>query len=364
MYFVLQDSLPELEPSNNLTSVLVLVGIILLLIILVAVGGKSGKTSGRTSKGGKYKFSKGKFRKVARKLGLDKSQVHVLESLVKMFKLKTPMKLFSSPAYFDKVLAQAIAYLDDMSLPENTRESRKLVLYKIKQTIENNTAISSKLTNTKQLRTGQPVYVAVQRQNQKYKTKISANMRNYFTLTIPQTPFGQEVRFPRETKVVMYCEWHYGESYRFQSKILGYNNVRGNASMLVSHTGRIQRAHQRRYRRRNIDKAAYMYPVKILEMGIGKDKSRKAVIQQNLKTLGSLVDISAGGCAIKSNHPFGKNELVRVDFEAERGRPITVFGKIIRLNKNGRQGGTMHLTFTSISKKNINKINAYVYGLS
>jgi len=96
----------------------------------------------------------------------------------------------------------------------------------------------------------------------------------------------------------------------------------------------------------------------------GKDVVRKAVIDDKAKgRLGSVIEISAGGCSIKSQNYLNRGDLLRVDIDIERRQTVSILGKIVNLRKVSPGTATMHVQFTKMSKKNMNSINAYIYGI-
>ena len=98
-----------------------------------------------------------------------------------------------------------------------------------------------------------------------------------------------------------------------------------------------------------------------METGAGRKKKRSAVVEQSKRHLGTVADISAGGCSINSLNPLPQGQLIKVEFEFEHGTRIAVFGKIKRFAKSKVRGGVMHVMFTKVSGRYLNRIYSYVY---
>ena len=77
---------------------------------------------------------------------------------------------------------------------------------------------------------------------------------------------------------------------------------------------------------------------------------RKAIVEQNMRTLGTVLDLSAGGCAIQTLNPFDKGKLVMVEFDIDKKAPIRSFGKVMHVQRQKGRGGSMHVMFTRVTR--------------
>ncbi len=78
--------------------------------------------------------------------------------------------------------------------------------------------------------------------------------------------------------------------------------------------------------------------------------------------MGTIMDVSAGGCAIKSAAAIRTGEYLKVDFDDSQGRTLAVLGRTVRTNKSSGIGGIMHIQFMKVPRRALNAINAMVYG--
>ena len=83
-----------------------------------------------------------------------------------------------------------------------------------------------------------------------------------------------------------------------------------------------------------------------------------------MRTLGTVVDLSAGGCAIQTLNPFEKGKLVMIEFDIDRKAPIRAFGKVMHVHRQKGRGGAMHVMFTSVTRQYLNRISEFVYDFS
>ena len=85
------------------------------------------------------------------------------------------------------------------------------------------------------------------------------------------------------------------------------------------------------------------------------------MVDPKKNALGTLLEVSSGGCSIKTNQPLKQGDLIRIQFEAERRNQVVAFGKVKAVQKQKPVGSLMHIQFTRLSKQNLIKINTYIY---
>jgi c-di-GMP-binding flagellar brake protein YcgR len=165
----------------------------------------------------------------------------------------------------------------------------------------------------------------------------------------------------RGTPLAVYLWRENDAGYSFQSKVLGYDTVKGLSCVLIQHSKTLRREQRRKARRRQIMRACFYYPIRITESGSARKPGRKASVEQNLRTLGTVADLSAGGCAIQTLSPFDKGKLVMVEFDIDRKAPIRAFGKVMSVHRRKGRGGIMHVMFTGVTRQYLNRICSFVY---
>ncbi|MFQ3547761.1 MAG: PilZ domain-containing protein, partial [Termitinemataceae bacterium] len=103
--------------------------------------------------------------------------------------------------------------------------------------------------------------------------------------------------------------------------------------------------------------------VRVEERKIGR-KIEKRTLVDDRRSLGTILDISAGGCAIKSAAALSAGSYLKIEFDDEQDKSHAALGRVIRTNKTGTIGGIMHIQFVKIPRKTLNAINAMVYEYS
>ncbi len=351
------------EQADTRTIILaaVLVGIFVLVLVIAGLS-SSRKRRQEGDGGAPQKYRKGAFRRRASGLGLNKTHIRTLEYVRKRFNVKKPYSLLTSQSYLDFYLNKAINEIDSQAIDDEIKEGRKLTLYRIKQVIERNSSKSSGFQSTKQLKTSQPVSLSVEG-SPRYQSRVLGVLKDGVAVQVPASEKGTQVRWKKWSPVQVFFWKPNGEGFSFSSKVTGYNNFRGTPAVLLQHSSSIRSAKQRRFRRKEIETPCYVYPVRVLTSGRGKNQQKKAYVDTRRRILGTLLEVSAGGCSIRGTKVLEKGTLAKVEFETGRGNTIAPYGKIVNTRKENAMSYVMHVMFTRVSKKNLNKINAFVYEL-
>jgi len=362
-FIILQQAIMTLKKQSN-TSIIVGIVVFFVFLILLIISGRSSSSGSNTSyKGKSGKYNKRPFRKKAATMGLNKPEIRTLEYLIKTYSVKDPFNLLKNSKTLNSTLKKAFERLHDDIAPQNVKEGQKLLLYRIKQKIERNSEKKEIMTGTKQLNPGKKLHLSTPG-GTRYESQVSSNLKDYLGVKIPRDEHGNQIRWKKWTKVQVFFWKSNGQGYSFTSKISGYNNIRGVPSLFLQHSKSIQQAQQRKHRRKAIGRPAYFYPIRIITSGTGRNKMRKAIVDSNSGILGTIIEISAGGCSIRASYPLGVGELLKIEFEASNGEKVIAFAKNKSIKRIKPMGGVMHIMFTKVSQKNINSINSFIYDLS
>jgi hypothetical protein len=357
------DFFAEQDPTS-----IILFGVVIVVFLLVLIIGartspassSRGSPNRRRSSPPQRQFSRFAFRRAGRERGLNSDQIRILENLVKRYRVADPFRLLANSPVLDGVIAKAIDGIDATNVSEEMKESQKLRLYRIKQIVERASQRKGGTGSTRRLRIGQQI-ILIPQTGGRYPSVVTANLQKQLGVEIPVDESGKEVRWPKSIPVDVFVWRSDVEATVFRTKALGYNKLREVVSLFLQHSDHGRPAYQRRFRRKLLDKPAYCFPIQILDDG--KRGKRTAIVQEHRRVLGTVSDLSPGGCGIKALTPFPKGQLLKIEFETQRQSPVTAFGKVQSLSPLQPRGGIMHVKFTRVSKKFMNKINAFVYGI-
>ncbi len=358
---ILMQTSYSLLASENPHALLFLAIGIGFVVALIAVGSIVSRSRTPRTPEEQAKYSRFVFRRTAKAMGLPNPHADMLQYLVKACKVKQPFLVFTSPGLLDDVLKKGIYSIENSrDLPEEEKERRKSILFQIKQILESNARRGSGLHSTQSLRPGQSLTITPEGGGN-FPSKVVSNMKDFLTVAAPTAGAHEEARWMRGTKLSVYLWRENDAGYSFPSKVLGYDTVKGIPCVLIQHGKALRRAQRRRNRRKPIMRACFYYPIQIMEMGVGHKAEKKAVVENHLRSLGTVVDLSAGGCAIQAMSPFEPGRLIMIEFDIDRQAPIRAFGKVKKIGRQSGKGGIMHVMFTRVTRQFLNRIFAFVY---
>jgi c-di-GMP-binding flagellar brake protein YcgR len=334
---------------------------IALLVGLIIVGAVLSRRNRPRSAADIQQYSSGVFRRAGKQMGLGPQHLEVLEDLVRVSRVQRPLLVFTSTSLLDDTLKRGLYALDNArDLSDEERENRRSVIFQTKEILERNARKSATLKSTTFLRPGQLLAITPEGGSQ-FSSKVVSNMKDFLTVAAPAQPAEAGSRWMRGTGLSVYLWRENDAGYSFASKVLGYDTVKGVPSIIIQHSKTLRRAQRRINRRREIMRPCFYYPIRITETGQGRKVERKAVVEQALRTLGTVVDLSAGGCAIQSLNSFDAGKLVMIEFEIERKATVRAYGKVVRTSRTRGRGGVMHVKFTKVTRGYLNKISEFVY---
>jgi c-di-GMP-binding flagellar brake protein YcgR len=351
--------------SPDRRSTLIFLAIAAAFLAIIILGGVISRRRNRNlDPVQRRKYGRYVFQRMAKNIGLKKHHIEILEYLIRVCNVRQPFLLFSSSSLLDDVLKKGIYALHQSTkLKEEDRERRLTYLFQIKQIIERNARGGAGVRSTLTIRPGQAVSLTPESGGH-YNTRVVSTLKDMVALAAVQDEAGSQIRWPRGTRLKINFWRESDAGYAFESKVLGYDRIKGVQCVLVHHAKTLRREQQRRYRRTPIHRPCFFFPVLVVESGSGRRAQKKAVVQQTRRYLGNLIDISAGGCSINSVYPLKTGSLCKIEFELARRQRIIVFGKVKRVRKAGFRSGVMHIMFTKLSSRYLNQIYLYVYDFS
>ena len=349
-----------LDTADSTTMIIagIVIGGLLLALIIAGIITNRRATSRKTGKRGRY--SKGSFRRRAARLGLTKTHIKALEFITERYKVRNPYALLDNTPQLDLYLRKAIRGIEGQSSPDSIKENQKSTLYRVKQIIERNTEKTVSYSSTRQLNTNQRITISTNN-GVLYESKIVSVLRDAVAIATPVDDADRQVRWKKWSPVKVYLWKANGEGFSLISKIIGYDTIKGVSSAYLQHTNKIQKSKQRQYRRKTLDRPCYFYPVRILTTGSGKRQIKKAFVETKRGALGTVIEISAGGCSVRASRSLESGALVKLDFDTYHGTPISLYGKVVNSRREDIMGHIMHIMFTRVSRKNLNSINEFVY---
>jgi len=271
-------------PGATSTSIIisfaaVLVGVALLILIAALINRRNRPQTPADAE----RYSSAVFRRIARTYGLPQAHTEMLEKLVRACKVKQPTLVFTSAGLLDDTLKKGLYSLQSArGVSEEEREKRAALIFQIKQIVERNSRRGASLKTTTLLKPGQVLTITPQ-SGSPFASRLVSNMKDFLTVSTPQGAAGADSRWMRGTPLSVYLWRDNDAGYSFQSKVLGYDSVKGVSCVLIQHSRTLRREQRRRNRRREIMRACFYYPIRITEVPQGRTIQQRASVERSMR---------------------------------------------------------------------------------
>jgi len=340
--------------SNRIT--LIVLGVVVIIGVFGALINR--RQGGRGRKGG----SRGGLNRHAKKLGLTSEQRKALKNLATSLNLQNPERILTNSTYLNHALRRRIDQLDVSDDPEAQREQEKSLLFSVKRTVQNATLKLRVMPSSRQVRIGQLVTIHTA-EGTSHESLVTSNVHNGLGIEVPYARRGSSMDWKKGTSLQVSFVVDQDRMFSFRTRVVGYNKAGGASVMYLAHATNIRQSQKRRSPRREYDRPCYFYPVTVIAVGKGRKAKKQAFVNKNRRIFARFEDLSAGGCALRTQVPLTAGSIIKIDFEGTDGTSISVFGRVRGVDRNRARGRLMHIMFTRVSRKNLNQIQSYVYGL-
>jgi len=245
------------------------------------------------------------------------------------------------------------------SLKEQNASAEKInQLFQTSFKIERNIAQTKKMISTKQIAPSTVVFY-VTKEGEKLPFYCAKNTNEYLALEIPQFFFEKPNKPTTLDKINFTFKPQNSSNYCFSTRIIRYHKADDEKFyMILAHTENLYAELQRHHKRKTIDYPCDFSPIKI---NINHKTSNDMFIYTNKYYKGKLINISGGGCCIKTSLPIKENQHIGIKIPMlDLNSPIVGLIKKTRRLPDGTF--SLHIQFIKFSITEQNKILAFVYG--
>ncbi len=306
-------------------------------------------------------FAKLRFKRLAAEKALTEQETDSLLFIAERYSLPLPERLLNDIDFLTEQAERLHSLIQKSAVDNANADGRLHFVFSALRKLQNaKLKEQTDIESTRELGTGMMIRLRVDK-GKIYQTLITANSASGFGIKVPYDKQGNQVRLRKGSKVYLQAVSDQDSMYQFAATVTGYNTRHGIAAMFLSHTSQIKTVSKRLAPRRFYDKPTYYYPIVVEEHPEDSTKKRARVIEER-RNIGTIEDISAGGCCIRCRAPLPKDELLKAEFDTPQGTHIQVFGKVVGIQKIKTGGHHMHVQFTRLSRKHLNTIDAFVLG--
>jgi hypothetical protein len=347
----------EDDPRGAMILLIGLGGILLIVFVTnllrngLSFGGKKGGSTQR-------RFSTIALHRAAKPYGLNRDQIKILEYVFKSSEVTDPVRVLSQPTVLDKHFKRAYKQIEKSANTEEEAQQRLALLFSVRNIIDVTQNMSVQAPTTQQLAANQAAVLTANQES--YSVKILSVKSDGILVDCPRNAIGTLIRFPRGTGVTLAFFTKTNKGFSFNSQVLGVADTSFGPALQLSHSGRPKAMTQRRFRRRQSVLACGYYFVRVEESKNKKEGPRMVVDPR--RYTGSAVDVSVGGCAIKTPVSVPVGSRLKIEFEYSRSvLPVAVLGQVLRINRGGIGSTIMHIKFLKVPRKALNAINTIVF---
>lgn len=231
--------------------------------------------------------------------------------------------------------------------------------FKLSYKLENCFSQTITILSTRQI-SNSTVLFYMTNEGEQFPFYVYKNQEECLFLEIPEFFYQKSTKPAELEKIPFSFKTSTGLNYSFVTRVIRYQENKGsnkNYLMVIAHSENLSVQVQRHYKRETIECDAYFSPVRVSknvktskDMFIYSDKSYK----------GKLINISGGGCCLKTRLPIRENQNIGISIPSIKidNRIVGVIKKTRRLSDGNF---ALHIQFLQYSMEDQNKILAFVY---
>lgn len=357
--FLLQRSYFKADNPMEGMIVIIILGVV-ILVSLVYHFARRGTSRIVTNKGKTIvtprKFNIFTLHRISSAYGLDRDQTKLLEYIFRNDAVSDPERVMKTPAVLDRHFKRTFKTIEKNSTTDEDAQQSLFNLFSLRNTIE--AASGAESTSGERLTENTPAILVVGQDN--YSVKVLMSRGQTVITEIPKNVLGSPIRFSRGTKMNLSFFTKSSNGFSFEGHIVGNMNTDRGPGLQVSHSGKAKPLVKRRFRRRQTDVKCEFFFVNVKETGTGRKKASKLVVDPR-KFIGTVQDISVGGCALKTSSAIQVGSRLKIGIDYDDNYLISVLGQAIRSNRS-TTGTIIHIKFIKVPRRAFNSISTLVFG--
>lgn len=298
------------------------------------------------------------FKKKGEAMGLEKPEIIILRDLAYAARLRNFNSIYTSERTLDGCLRVAINQLRAAEMNDNERQSRIENIFLLRNKIDL-LRMSRKqgLKSTLKLKVNQHINLTFERIGT-YESQVLDVNPTHFAVAMPLEALNtEEFSWKGKKATAVFYVDDDGE-YHLASKVID-QAISANIGLLhIAHTDKLTRMQKRMYRRNSANISVDIYTLKIASVG----STRKISVANQTPFNGLIVDISAGGVAIRAGGVLKENTLIKLDFSLDLNTTESAIGRVLCFHQIDNSADKMlHIKFERLTKKTRNRIFEYIY---
>jgi hypothetical protein len=305
-------------------------------------------------------FSGLTLRAIARSYDLTKEQTKMLEYVLTKDGVSRPREVLADIALIDKHFKRAYHSISKKSerMVDDTEVQKELYrLFSTRSAIE---AAPASLQRAAIPEIGYGTEVVLSVNGKTYPLKVDTVRGEVIMVECPVNPLGQPLKFQRGAHADLNYFNNMNRGFLQPCRILDIVTAPRKPPILQLLTqGKPKTLFKRKSRRRQVNISCEFWVVTIIKTGSGA-RAQTSMIVGSRKFVGEILDISPGGCSIRTRGLLKPGLRLKISIE-DKKKNAAVLGQVLRINRGSSITSFVHIKFIKASLKALNVINAVVY---
>jgi c-di-GMP-binding flagellar brake protein YcgR len=290
---------------------------------------------------------------LAKKISLTRQEALLLYNICFRQKARNIYYLWNDEEYLDGLLREEF-----LRLRQKNAESDVYEVFKLKSRLERIERMQHSIPSSHSIPEGETLTLPATG-GRFYSFKIRKNDQDSLVLEVPKNLEGTEFCPKPLDKIVMTYMTKRGTQYVLSSRVIRFQHGAGGVhEMVINHSNAVSMQNRRQWKRINIGN-------KCLFSAVEEKTGRRGEVTYSPKENkyeGTLADVSAGGCMIKTQLPIKRDQKLWIKINLPERGEFEAYGLIVSAQKNNETNEfALHISFIEIDEKDRNDIFAFVY---
>jgi len=301
------------------------------------------------------KFNSITLFRIASAYGLTREQTKTLEYVFRNGAVADPGRVMENIELLDRHFRRAYRAIEKNSVSDEDAQERFAKLFSVRNVLE--AAVGANDTTPPRLSENTPAVLITGKDN--YPVKVLSSRGHTVIVETPRNSLGSPVRIGKGTKLNVSFFTKSSNGFSLAGQVIGPMDTDKGSGLQINHTGKLKPLTKRMYRRKQVSLKSALFLVKLIETG--EKKRPPKLILDTRKFTGTVQDISAGGCAIKTSAAIQAGSRLKISIDHNDNQYMHVLGQVLRTNRSGAAGTILHIKFLKIPRRAFNLISAMVY---
>ena len=350
------------KEDNPMETLVVVIGISVIVTIAFIIN-RLKKMPGPAGIDGKKsparRFSVFAFRRVKSTYSLNKDQSRLLDNIFRDNSVSDPERIMRNSSTLDKYFKKTFKSIEKNIVSDEDVQEKLVRLFSLRNTIDTAPISNGVISSTSAVAENTPAVFSAGKDS--HTIRVISSQGKSLIIEAPVNALGTPLKIAKGTKAVISFFTKSSKGFSFKTKVLGTVDTQNGAGIALAHSEKPIPLVQRRYSRKQTNFGCAFFLVFTDSQKIGRKQTPKLIVDKRRHT-GVVLDISAGGCAIKTSAPVQVGAKLKIVMSYGDGSTFEVLGQVLRMNRSSALGTIIYIKFTKVPRRSFNNINAIVFG--